>query len=71
MKTKGMPSWNEVHCFVVGFCEIIPPWGAKWLWFPQEDLQRINKEYHYYMSGRCVGFLVLLGLAFVMVSFLS
>ena len=50
---------DEPHAFLIGFFEILCPWK------PQHhdqgiELRYIKDEYHYYLAGRGIGFIILL-----------
>ena len=40
---------DELHAFVIGFCEILCPWP------PRHSTNSTNSEYHYYLFGRGMG----------------
>jgi len=56
----------EWHALVIGFFEVLCPWPPR-TWLSGEALDQLLKEYHYYMTGRGLGFvalvLILLGMA--------
>ena len=56
-------SYAEWHALVQGFCEVICPWPARWRVPSPALLEEIMDEHHYYMTGRALGVLGLIGLA--------
>ena len=52
-------TWEEVHAFLIGFFEVLCPWPAR-VWISGERLNELLAEYHYYMVGRGLGFVILL-----------
>jgi hypothetical protein len=50
---------EEWHALVVGFFEVLCPWPAR-TWLSGGGLDQLLKEYHYYMTGRGLGFVALL-----------
>ncbi|MBA7560749.1 hypothetical protein ES708_02380 [subsurface metagenome] len=61
-----MITTDEIHAFVIGFFEVLPPWKPHYP-MPLEYPSPLKGEYHYYRPGRGAGFiallLVLIGLA--------
>lgn len=49
---------QEWHALVVGFCEVLCPWPPR-TWAAATALNLLLSEYHYYMTGRGLGFLAL------------
>jgi len=45
---------DELHAFVIGLCEILAPWPARY-WTFGARLKEIEDEHHYYMFGRAMG----------------
>jgi len=44
----------EVHLFIIGLCEVLCPWPARYsLGF--FDKLKLNADYHYYVAGRATG----------------
>ena len=59
---KFIWNWNEWHAFSVGFCEVLCPWRPR---IPVSSAQigYIHEEYHYYLFGRAIGLIALVGVA--------
>lgn len=61
-----MSNPEEVHSFLLGFFEILCPWKPRYPMTSQAEFTP-NKEYHYYLAGRALGFpllvLILIALA--------
>ena len=53
-----MNTIEEWHSFVIGFCEIMCPWKSG---IKPTELDYLQGEYHYYMFGRVIGFIALMG----------
>lgn len=49
---------EEWHAFVIGFFEVLCPWPAR-TWASGRLLDILMEEYHYYMTGRGLGVIVL------------
>lgn len=47
---------DEIHSFVIGWCEIICPWSSRYK-MPIEYKNPIKNEFHYYLFGRAMGML--------------
>jgi len=47
-----LSSPEERHAFVIGLCEVLCPWPAR---YSVNSRNSINSEYHYYVSGRALG----------------
>jgi len=53
-----MNSPDELHAFVIGFCEVLCPWPPRLGMLKKkadchcERSEAISKEYHYYLFGR-------------------
>jgi len=50
---------DELHAFVIGFCEVLCPWK------PRKPLgvatpNPLEGEYHYYLAGRAIGLVTLI-----------
>ena len=55
-----MDTYQEGHAFVEGFSESFCFWKPRYE--PSEELLKdLRSEHHYYMSGRVVGFIALVG----------
>ena len=54
-----LSTWEERHTFLIGFFEVLCPWPAR-VWISGERLNELPAEYHYYMVGRGLGFVILL-----------
>ena len=55
-----MDTYQEWHAFVEGFCESFCFWKARYE--PSEELLKdLRSEHHYYVFGRTVGFISLVG----------
>ena len=50
---------NEWHSFVIGWSEAICFWKCKFP-MPKDYENPLEKEYHYYVAGRAIGFICLL-----------
>lgn len=50
---------QEWHALVVGFFEILPPWKPRYN-FVDRCQRSLKREYHYYLTGRGLGFVALL-----------
>lgn len=50
---------EEWHALVIGFFEVLCPWKPKLL-ICASYRKQLKGEYHYYMTGRGIGFPVLL-----------
>ena len=50
---------GELHAFLIGLGETYVPWHA-YYWLCRKEHDSITEEYHYYMSGRATGFLLLI-----------
>ena len=59
--SEFLNSIDEWHAFSVGFCEVICPWKPR-ISASMAQLY-IQEEFHYYMFGRAVGLLGLIGIA--------
>ncbi len=59
IKWELLNTTEEHHAFIIGFMETLCPWRAR---YPMNDNAefKIDKEYHYYISGRGIGFIGLL-----------
>lgn len=55
--------YHEWHALVIGFCEVVCPWPPQHQLMSQEDTKTVADEYHYYVFGRALGVLALVGLA--------
>lgn len=57
---------EEWHALVIGFFEVLCPWPAR-TWLSGQSFDQLLREYHYYLTGRGLGFpallLILIGLA--------
>lgn len=53
-----MDTPEEWHSFVIGFCEVMCPWKSS---IKPTELDYLQGEYHYYMFGRVIGFMALMG----------
>ena len=60
---------QEWHASVIGFFEALCPWPPQYYLTEAEKFQ-LRKEYHYYMSGRGLGFVALLFLLLSIVKFI-
>lgn len=50
---------DERHAFIIGFCELLPPWPAyEEPWY--KGRHDVGNEYHYYRSGRTCGAITLI-----------
>jgi len=56
-----MDDWDEWHSFWVGFCESVH-YRRPVIHSEITGASYIQTEYHYYMLGRTVGFIVLIGI---------
>lgn len=57
-----LSEYQEVHALVIGFCEGICPWWTRHK--ISDDLKKqVESEFHYYVSGRIVGIIALIGIA--------
>jgi len=59
LKTEVFDRPEEVHAFIIGLGETYAPWHA-FYWLCSTEHDSITHEYHYYMAGRAVGFLLLI-----------
>lgn len=62
---KLFDTYNERHAFVIGFCELLPPWPA----YYKGNLpppKYLKDEQHYYYSGRTFGFFALSAVIFAL-----
>lgn len=50
---------EEWHALVIGFFEVLCPWPAR-IKLLTNDNSYLNQEYHYYTTGRGLGFIALL-----------
>ena len=50
---------DELHAFLIGFCETLCPWKPRYS-IHEESEYKPFREYHYYLAGRVVGFIILL-----------
>lgn len=56
----------EWHAFVEGFCETFCFWRANYE--PSKELLKdLKSEHHYYVFGRVIGFICLVGLAMLVI----
>jgi len=57
---------EEWHAFLIGFFEVLCPWPSRYH-LTMKSMGELLKEYHYYVTGRGLGFiallLILIGLA--------
>ena len=53
---------DEWHVFCLGFCETACPWPVFYKAISDELVELLKKERWYYVFGRVLGFLVLIGL---------
>lgn len=60
---------EEWHSLVIGFFEVLCPWPPR-TWLSGEALDKLLGEYHYYMTGRGLGFLALVILLLGIVKFI-
>jgi len=61
---------DEVHAFLIGLSESIFP--AKPIFkMPMKYENPLEKEYHYYLVGRAIGFVCLLGIIISIVKLLG
>ena len=64
-----MNTYQEWHAFVEGFCETFCFWRANYE--PSKELlKHLKSEHHYYVFGRVVGFISVVGLALLVVKIL-
>lgn len=61
--------YREWHAFVEGFCETFCFWRAKHK-LSGELLKDLKGEHHYYVFGRVVGFILLVGFGLIIVKVL-
>jgi hypothetical protein len=60
MKLKTfLNSPDELHAFIIGFFEVLCPWKPRYS-MPLEYPSHLKGEYHYYLTGRGIGFTALL-----------
>jgi len=57
--SRANGSADEVHAFVIGFCELFPPWPARHKCTPS----CLEGEEHYYGFGRFIGVIAWLVIA--------
>ena len=61
-----MINMDELHAFVIGFFEVLCPWKPRHSLLIT-DYPSLKEEYHYYLTGRALGFptllLTLIGIA--------
>ena len=57
-----IPSVDEWHVFVIGFCEILCPIPTRRI-MSNELSQTLADEYHYYMLGRALAILTWIAIA--------
>ena len=50
------PSSEEIHSFIIGFCECFLRTQPRFPGLSDELQKWINSEYHYYLTGRCAGY---------------
>jgi hypothetical protein len=55
---------EERHSFLIGLFETLCPWKPRYR-ITQEAEYKPDKEYHYYLGGRAVGFAALLALSVI------
>jgi hypothetical protein len=60
---------EEWHALAIGFFEVLCPWPAR-TWLSGPSLESLLKEYHYYMTGRGLGFVAFLFLLRGVVKFI-
>ena len=69
-----MDTTDEFHAFIIGAMEVLCPWRPRITIISQELAKAIKDEYHYYQTGRGIGFvtllLVLTGIAKLVLSML-
>jgi hypothetical protein len=55
-----MDTCQEWHAFVEGFCEVLCPWPPRYE-ISEELEETVETEHHYYVFGRVLGFMALIG----------
>lgn len=61
--------WREWHALVEGFCETFCFWRANYE--PSKELlEDLKSEHHYYVFGRVLGFISLVGLGLLAIRIL-
>lgn len=58
---------DERHSFVIGLCELLPPWPPHHPLHLRQELTCIVNEHHYYVFGRTCSFLLLITICSLLV----
>ena len=61
VKWEFMNTVDEWHAFVIGWSEVACPWPMRYK-MPMDYENPLKYEFHYYLFGRVVGFITLLGI---------
>ena len=54
---------EEWHALVIGAAEVVCPWPPLHRILTWQYADNLRKEYHYYVTGRALGFFILIGVA--------
>ena len=60
MKMKNSFTQEELHSFLTGLFETLCPWPSRYKLKEKEAEYTPYREFHYYLGGRGVGFILLL-----------